>query len=80
MLYSGDTSIALAQHGAPLSIDDILGNGFDDGLSLHVDALDLISSVLGSRIEGDGEVQSGMQAFSEEGKAAFECFLFHLEI
>ena len=32
----------------------------------------------GCGIESDSEVQSSMQAFSKEGKTAFECFLFHI--
>ena len=34
--------------------------------------------VFGCGIESDGEVQPSMQAFSKEGKTAFECFLFHI--
>ena len=45
-------------------------------VSIEIDALYLIASVLGCGIERDGEAQSGVQTFATQRETAFECLLF----
>ena len=80
MLHGADAHVALAKDGAALCVDHIFCYGIDSRHSFKVDALDLITMILRSRIESDGEAQSSMKAFSAEGEAAFQCFLFHIDL
>ena len=75
VLDGAATYIALGHHGAAGSIDHVFGNGINDGLALHVNALNLISVVFGGGIEGDGQGETCMETFSEEGKTASQRFL-----
>ena len=68
MLNSRDTHVASAEHCAALGVNHILGNRINHGLTLNVDALNLITSILGGWIEGNSQVQTCMQSFSEQGK------------
>ena len=78
MFNGRNARIALSQYGTALGIDYVLGNGVDDRLTLQVDSLNLITCILGCRVECNGQVQTCMQTFSEQRKAAFQCFLFHI--
>jgi hypothetical protein len=71
-----DAGVATLHHGAAVGLDHVLGDGVDDGLALHIDALYLIAVVLGCRIEGDGQTEARMQAFAEKRKAAAKGGLF----
>ena len=71
MLNGRNACFALAEHRAALGVDHILGNSVDDGFTLQVDTLDLIARILGGGIECYCEVQTGMQSFSKQRKAAF---------
>ena len=63
MLDGAATHIALGHNGAAGSIDDVFGNGINGGLSVHVDALNLISVVFGGGIEGDGQTETCVKSF-----------------
>ena len=65
VLYGRYTGIAFCQDCTTLGVNHILCYCVDDGLTFEVDTLDLVTRVLWSRIEGYGEIQSCMQAFSE---------------
>ena len=77
VFYRRYTYVTLTEHGAALGVCHIFSNGFDDGFTLHVDTLNLIARILWGRVEGYCQVQTCMQAFAIERKAAFQCFLFH---
>ena len=66
MLNGRDTCIALAKHGTTLCVDDVLSNRIDNGLSVEVDTLNLITRILWGRIKCYSQVQTCMQSFSEK--------------
>ena len=80
VLHGADAYVALAEDGAALCVDHILGYSVDGRHPFEVDALNLITMILRSRIESDSEAQSGMKAFSAKGEAAFQSFLFHIDL
>ena len=75
-----DRNVVFAQHGTALGVRHIFGDSIDDGLAFEVGTLYFISVVFGSRQECDFNVEPRMQAFPTQGKAVFECLLFHLHI
>ena len=70
MLNGRDTHVALAEHCAALGVNHILCNRINHGLTIDVDTLNLITGILWCRIEGNSQVQTCMQSFSEQGKTA----------
>ena len=79
MFDSRDTHIAAGDDGATVGSHDILRHGGYCGLPFKIDATELIAVVLGSRFEGSGDVEAGMQTFSADGKFFCECELLHYE-
>ena len=76
MFHGADLHVVLGQHGAACRLDHVLGYGVDDGLSFQVGPLDLVSVVLGSRVEGYGQVEARVKTFAAERKAFFQSPLF----
>lgn len=60
MLDGAATGIALGNDSAARCVDNIFSNGFNDWLSIEVDALYFISVIFGSRIESHRKIQSSM--------------------
>ena len=75
MLHRRDAHLAVAQNSAALSVYHFLGHCIDNGLTVKVYALYLVTMVLGSRIECHGKAQTGVKSLAEQGKASLECFL-----
>ena len=77
VFHCRDANLALAKHSAALSVNNVLCHSIDDGFAFQVNALNLVTSVLGCGVESNGQVQTCMQTFSKERKAAFQCILLH---
>ena len=56
MFDSRDAGFSLGQNRSTLCVNNVLSYGIDDGFTFKVDALNLISCVLGSRIECDSQI------------------------
>ena len=76
MFNGADLYSVFGEYGASCRFSHIFCDSIDDGLSLHIDALDFIAMIVRRRIECHCQVQTGVQSFSTEGEAAFKCFLF----
>ena len=76
MLDGRDADIALAEYGATLGFNDVLGYSLDDRLAFEVDALYLITGVLWCRIESHGEAQACVQSLAAKRETTFQCLLF----
>ena len=72
MLDSAYSDIATGKHCTALGVTYLFSYGVDDGMSLEVDTLNLVSMILWSRIKGDGQVKTGMQSFAEERETTFK--------
>ena len=60
VLYRSYPHALALQDRTTLGIGDVVCDGIDDRLALHVDTLYLVTRILGCRIERHGEVQSRM--------------------
>ena len=66
MLHCAYAGFAFGKYGSALGLCHILGYCVDDGLAGKVDALYLITIILGRGIECYSEVESCMQSFTEQ--------------
>ena len=76
MLDGAATRLAARHDCAARGIYHVFGDGLNDGFAFQVNALYLISVVFGGGVEGNGEAQTCVQAFSEKGETPAQCFLF----
>ena len=76
MFYGADLYIVFGQYSATCRLDHVFGHCVDDGLSFEVGPLDFISVIFRSRVEGYGQVEACVEAFSTERKAVFQSLLF----
>ena len=56
------------------------GNGVDDGLSFHIDALNLVSMVVWCRIESHCQIQTSVQSLPKGEKLPFSVFCFNMGV
>ena len=65
VLNGRDAGITLAENGATLSIHHILCNGVNNGFTLQVDSLNLVTSILRGWVKCHSQVQTCMQSFTK---------------
>ena len=75
MLDGAASGVGLCQDRAALCVHHILGYGINDGLAGKVDALNLVSVVLGSGTESGCQAKARMQPFATQGKTVVQCVL-----
>ena len=80
VFYGTYRYVVFSQYGSALGIDYVFGDSVEHGLSVEVDTLYFVTVIFGSRQERDFDVEARMQTFALQGKATFQCLLFHFHI
>ena len=65
VLNGRNTCVTLTQYRSALGVYHVFCYSVDDGLTLQVDALYLVSRVLWCGIESHGKTQTGVQSFAK---------------
>ena len=76
MLYGTYLRSVFGEYGTACRFGHIIGDSVNDGLTFQVGTLNLISVIVGSRVESNGQIKSCVKTFSTERKAVFQSLLF----